>query len=227
MLSNTDQVQPIETNSLEVRTSAVLFRLLSHELRNPLANIITSSSFYLDEVSKLSEDNKSSLVENIHSDATQLLTQIENIISLSRLTRTPIQMSVAELDAVVSKAVRRMRSKYPLRTFTITAAFDTLAFFMDAVLLEHAIMLLLKMMHEQLAAGISIKCHFGKKEDHVFLTLQALRSTMIFPSDSPISCPSDMEICQLIIQAHHGILHTASTTDMLTYEIELPLEETI
>jgi len=218
---------PRENDSLEAKTGATLFRLLSHELRNPLANIITTSTFYLDEVSKLSESSKSSLVQNIQTDATQLLAQIENIISLSRLTQSPIQMSIAEFDAVVSKAVRRTRSKYPSRTITITSSFDALAFPMDAVLLEHAIMLLLKLMHEQLPGVITIQCQGQKKENQVVLTLHALRNTTIFPENAPMVNPSDMEICQLIIQAHHGILHTTSTTDALIYEIELPLKETL
>ena len=227
MIPTEKQIQSNKNNSQEDKTSATLFRMLSHELRNPLANIITTSTFYLDEVSKLSEGSKSSLVQNIQTDATQLLAQIENIISLSRLTQSPIQMSIAEFDAVVSKAVRRTRSKYPLRTITINSSFDALAFSMDAVLVEHAIMLLLKLMHEQLPDSITIQCNGRQKESHVILTLQASKNMMIFSENAPIMNLSDMEICQLIIQAHHGMLHATSTSDALIYEIELPLKETL
>lgn len=224
MLVRTNQIQPLEGASPDVGTSAALFRLLSHDLRNPLANIITTSSFYLDEEIKLSEDRKSSLVKSMHTDATQLLAQIENILSLSRLTQSPVEMSIAEFDAVISRAVRRTRSKYPHRTFTIVSALDSLAFPMEPALLEHAIMLLLKLLHERLEEGILIQCMAEQKEDHVLLTLQALPNTMVLPTDSPITCSSDVEICELIIQAHHGTLHTLSAKDAPAYKIELPME---
>ncbi|MDD2971125.1 MAG: histidine kinase dimerization/phospho-acceptor domain-containing protein [Lachnospiraceae bacterium] len=225
MLHNQTENLLTESNLLAAQTCATLFRLLSHELRNPISNMITSSNFYLEEGAELTDDYKTTLMQSISADASQLLSQVENIFSLSRLAPGPLQLSEDEIDAVISNAVRRTRSQYPSLEIIISSNLDSLLFPMDSALFECAIMLILKMIHEQIPDAISIQCTETRHADKVLLTFRTTCDSAVSPDTLPREKSFDLDTCQLIIQAHQGCLRVTPIDNALVYEIELPVKE--
>lgn len=212
-------------NDSAAQTGATLFRLLSHEIYNPLSSIITASTYYLEEQDELSDCNKSDLLHHIQTDATQLLTQIENIMSLSLLSTTTLQLIDEEYDAVIAKAIRRMRSKIPTQKITIFSNLHSLVFPMEPALLEQAIMITIKCLHNQISEGTEIVCNAIKTPNHVSFLCQAKQNNMTPSKDSDCTCSSELAICKLIAEAHSGTMYTSKTPDEIIYHIELPFKE--
>ena len=55
--------------------------------RTPLTSIIGSSASYLDDAQNMSEQERMELISNINEDAQWLLNMVENLLSVTKITK--------------------------------------------------------------------------------------------------------------------------------------------
>lgn len=82
---------------------------VSHELRTPITNI----SLYLDLLEKASEDREPHLIEVIREQSRQLSKLVEDILDLSRVTKSrdeALQMTDVDFNLLVEQSVEAHRS---------------------------------------------------------------------------------------------------------------------
>ncbi|MEK7225249.1 MAG: DUF4118 domain-containing protein, partial [Bacteroidota bacterium] len=94
----TNRIRKIEKRAREdeekvktVKLYNTLLNSLSHELKTPIATIVGATDNLLDDTSKMSDNNRKELIENISVASLRLNQQVENLLSMSRLESGFIQ----------------------------------------------------------------------------------------------------------------------------------------
>lgn len=85
------KVREEEEKVKTVKLYNTLLNSLSHELKTPIAAIVGATDNLLDDTSKLSDNNRKELIENISVASLRLNQQVENLLSMSRLESGFIQ----------------------------------------------------------------------------------------------------------------------------------------
>lgn len=107
------QVREKEEKEKMVRLYNTLLNSLSHELKTPIATIVGATDNLLSGSSKLSEENKLELVENISVASLRLNQQVENLLSMSRLESGFIQPKKdwTDINELVYDVVHRLEQQ--------------------------------------------------------------------------------------------------------------------
>ena len=229
-------------NATAEENCAALFCLLSHELRNPLSSVITTSNYILESYSLLSDQKKLALIEHISTNSKQLLEHLENTLSLSKIIDHSLVFTDESVADIIPMSVRRVRVKMPDFEMKVIIPPKMLTVSMDFVLIEHAFMLFFMHLWLQKDALHSLECNVEEKDNNVVFYTHAvpacstnLQSGHSVPtvssnqngnaSYSVKNYDKDLSICQLIMKAHNGTFHTVMTQNIPSYIITLPLQE--
>jgi two-component system sensor histidine kinase KdpD len=95
-----------------VRFYSTLLNSLSHELRTPITAILGSTDNLQSNGSKLSEDDKSELINEISVASVRLNQQVENLLNMSRLESGVFQIKKdwCDINDLVYKTLHRLDS---------------------------------------------------------------------------------------------------------------------
>ena len=130
----------IEAEAEREKMKANLLRSVSHDLRTPLTAIIGSSTVVLEHFDALSEEEKKELVRQVRDDAQWLVRLVENILSITRINDSAVQLrkSPEAAEEIAAEAVNKFRKNHtmPVRVHVPS---ELLMVPMDATLIEQVL----------------------------------------------------------------------------------------
>ncbi len=220
-----------------------LLRAISHDLRTPLAGIMGTSEMIMDMTEK--DDARFSLAEGIYKDADWLHSLVENILSLTRLQdgRLTLNKQPEAVEEVIGAAVLAISKRAPEREIAVQIPDDLLMVPMDARLIGQVLVNLLDNAIKHTQPGEEISVTVFKDNDFAVFTV-ADRGTGISERDLPHvfqmfyttqgkdpdakrGIGLGLAICESIVTAHGGSIHTQNRTDGkgAEFTFTLPLKE--
>ncbi|MGN0774624.1 MAG: DUF4118 domain-containing protein [Candidatus Ventricola sp.] len=130
----------IQAEAEREKMKANLLRSVSHDLRTPLTAIIGSSAVLLDHEEALSAQERRELVRQVHEDAQWLVRLVENILSITRINDSTVQLrkSPEAAEEIAAEAVNQFRKNHtmPVR---VHVPDELLMVPMDATLIEQVL----------------------------------------------------------------------------------------
>lgn len=217
-----DKQNQAELKIREQKLRNNLLGAISHDLRTPLATIIGSSDTLIENASKLSDEDKTLLLNNIKEDSTWLMNSVENILSFMRVEEgfhlnTHLE-SVEELFGdVLSRVISHTGSRVELELPD-----QPIYYPMDIQLMEKVLLNL-----------VDNALKYSPKDSKIMLRAYVQKDEFIFEvSDQGQGIPDDekkkiferfytfksdsaynrrglglgLAICKSIVEAHHGII---------------------
>lgn len=222
---------------------ANLLRAISHDLRTPLTSIIGASSSYLENSRVLREEEKQVLVENILQDSNWLLNMVENLLSVTRISKegkAHITKSLEPVEEVVSEAIFRFKKRYPEAAVTVKVPDELIMIPMDAMLIEQVIVNLLENAILHSHSQLPIECIVEQDGNGVLFHINDY-GVGISPEKLPTlfdgtsSLNNDiadghkgigigLSICRTIVTANGGTIHASNHKDKtgVSFTFSLP-----
>ena len=110
-----DEQQKIYMEKEAERIRSDFLRAISHDFRTPLTGIIGACSALTCDETRLDEDEKKSMAEDIQEEASWLLRMVENLLSATRVgTEGPkLTKSLEPVEEIVSEALNRSFRRFP------------------------------------------------------------------------------------------------------------------
>lgn len=222
---------------------ANLLRAVSHDLRTPLTGIIGLADTYLQNKDQLTEEQKSTMVNNISEDANWLLNMVENLLSVTRIRvgDARVAKSPEPLEEVVSEAMQRFRKRLPHADVRVKVPDEFVMVPMDAMLIEQVIINLLEnaVYHsgsrDPIAlfvekAGQEVVFHIrdygcGIPADRLETIFDGAGSDTNESGDSHKGMGIGLTICKTIVAAHNGSIWAANREQGAELVFTLPLGE--
>jgi two-component system sensor histidine kinase KdpD len=118
-----------------------LLNSLSHELQTPIATIIGATDTLKDRGTKLSNENKNELVDEISIASLRLNEQVKNLLNMSRLESGFLQLKKdwCDINELIYSAVNKVQSKICHRKINITVPENFPLFKLDFGIMEQVI----------------------------------------------------------------------------------------
>lgn len=118
-----------------------LLNSLSHELRTPIATIIVATDNLQTSNSRLSNEQKSELLNEISVASLRLNEQVENLLNMSRLESGVIQprLDWCDMNELVHGVVNRLRDKAGNRPLEVSLEANLPLFKLDMGLMEQVL----------------------------------------------------------------------------------------
>lgn len=222
---------------------ANLLRAISHDLRTPLTGIIGSSTVYLENESRLTEEEKLEMVAHISEDANWLLNMVENLLSVTRINNdtTKVTKSSEPVEEVLSEAVQRLKKRIPEANVSVSIPDEFLMIPMDAILIEQVIINLIENAEVHSKSSKPIECFIDSDsqtvtfhvKDHGIGIPEEKLSTIFDGSSYTTSSSSDyrkgmgigLSICKTIVSAHDGTIAARNHEDGAEFYFTLPKED--
>lgn len=224
---------------------ANLLRAVSHDLRTPLTGIIGASSSYLENESRLSEEEKRNMVRHIGTDANWLLNMVENLLTVTRIRDgaiNSVNKSMEAVEEVLSGAVGRARKRVPQIQVTVRMPEDFIMIPMDAMLIEQVLVNLMENAHFHAHSSKPIELYTVNEAHFVRFSVRDYgtgiapdRLETIFDGealtgggdpDSYRGMGIGLSICKTIIAAHGGRIEAKNCDQGAQISFWLPREET-
>ena len=237
--------EAIKAESEKERMRANLLRAISHDLRTPLTTIFGSSSALLEEGSRLTEEQKISILRGIREDADWLVRMVENLLSITRIDsgRVQLQKTPTALDELVDSVLVKFRTLAPGQPVTLELPEELVLIPMDALLIEQVLLNLLDnaVKHARGLTRLSLRV-FTLGEQAIFEVadngcgIPPDRLPYIFtgtlpqddrPTDSnKRSAGIGLSVCATIIKAHGGHIQAENGREGgAVFRFALALEE--
>ena len=134
----------IQLQSARESIRAGILRAVSHDLRTPLTSISGAASVLLSSA-EISEKNLS-LLQDIKSDADDLILMVENLLSVPRIQDdgTPLKAQEDMLEEVAGDAILTIHRRFPDYNVELELPEEILYLPMDATLIKQVIVNLLE-----------------------------------------------------------------------------------
>ena len=154
-----------EIQAEQERYRAGLLRSLSHDLRTPLTSIIGNTSNLISMGSSMEENDKQTIYEDIREDSFWLASQMENILSMSRLENNRyIQPSIENVEDVIQESLNHLDYRASEHTITFQRPEEALFAEMDSRLILQVLTNLINnaIKHTPAGSAITIRCKIGR-----------------------------------------------------------------
>lgn len=127
------------------RLRSALLASVSHDLRTPLVSIIGSATTLSESASKLSEGDRSQLLQTILDEGERLNRFVQNLLDMTRLGYGALQPNKewSDLREIAGRATRRLRRELGKHKFTLDLPETLPAIHIDPVLIEQVLVNLL------------------------------------------------------------------------------------
>lgn len=198
-------------------------RGISHDLRTPLTSIIGASSTFLENQGELPAGTQVQLVKGIQADSQWLLSMVENILSVTRITQSDMKINKAEeaAEEIVGEAVAVFRKRHPGADISIRQPEELLLVPMDALLITQVINNLLDNTQRHSGEkGAKVNILMGERGGFAEISVQDTGpgiSPRVLPTlfeirpaqsghgqDASRGLGIGLSICKTIIEAHGG-----------------------
>lgn len=216
-------------------------RAISHDLRTPLAGIISACSTLNDNRAALSRDSQRELVQDIYNEADWLARMVENLLSVTRVSEgvNMLDFTLEPVDEIIWDAAKRITARYPEARLNVSTPEDVLMVEMDALLIVQVLMNLIenavKYSHSDEPVSVSAwrengMAYFNVTDRGHGLSDDALAS--LFTARASRDGGVDhglgigLSICRSIILAHNGTITGENTKEGgASFSFALPLTE--
>lgn len=144
----TNRVRKIQEETMKkeekektIKLYTTLLNSLSHELRTPISTIIGASDNLLSGSDRLSEKNKTELINEISTASLRLNQQVENLLNMSRLESGIIRLKKdwCEINELVYAVVKKLDGTTNHHLLKISVADDLPLFKLDFGLMEQVL----------------------------------------------------------------------------------------
>ena len=197
---------------------------VSHELKTPLTSISGSAGILLENSAILGEAKKRALYTSIYDDSMWLVNLVENLLSVTRITKGEIQLHLtAELmDEVITEALHHVNRKSCEHTITTQYGDEILLVNVDARLIMQVVVNLVDNAIKYTPVGSVIQISAYRKDHQVVVEVadngpgipdraKAQVFEMFYTGQSRIadshrSLGLGLPLCRAILTAHGGTL---------------------
>lgn len=156
----------IEAEAEREKMKANLLRSVSHDLRTPLTAIIGSSTVVLEHFDALSEEEMKELIRQVRDDAQWLVRLVENILSITRINDSTVQLRKPPeaAEEIAAEAVNKFRKNHamPVR---VCVPDELLMVPMDATLIEQVLGNLMENVVIHAKDATAIKLSISRTQD--------------------------------------------------------------
>ena len=222
-----------------------LLRAVSHDIRTPLTSIVGGVSTLLDSGDQLDEATRTQLLENIRDESNWLVSVVENLLSVTRMSgASNIKKELEAGEEVLGAASMKFQRHYPATRVEISAPDTLLMIPMDIILIEQVLINLMEnaVQHGKTTTQISLRLTrsedlavFEVSDDgqgiapallpHLFDGYLTRDQEAI--SDKRRNMGIGLSVCKSIVQAHGGAMRASNRpTGGALLQFTLPLEET-
>ena len=138
--------EKLKAEAEKERMRGNLLRAVSHDLRTPLTSIYGACSAMIENYDELSEETKLKLLTDIRSDAQWLNRMVENLLSVTRVDSSKVQLSKhgTVLEELIDSLLVKFHKHYPLQKVQVSIPEDFIVVPMDPVLIQQVLMNLLE-----------------------------------------------------------------------------------
>lgn len=227
------------------KTRSNLLRAVSHDLRTPLTGILGASSALLEHDASISQEERRTLLQDIHHDAGWLIRMVENLLTITRMDNdggAKVNKTPEAGEEILESAAAKFRKQYPGWKLSLEAPQEFFLIPMDAILIEQV---LLNLMENAV--------HHAQGGNHVHVSLRREGGLALFevrdngagidpqllPKIFQTHLPSDdsngdqkrnmgigLSVCRTIIRAHGGDMDAENApAGGAVFRFTLPLEE--
>lgn len=118
-----------------------LFNSLSHELQTPVSTIIGATDTLKEHADKLSNENKTALVDEISIASFRLKEQVENLLNMSRVESGHLKLKKdwCDVSELIYATVNKLQTKLASHHIKITIAENLPLFQLDFGIMEQVI----------------------------------------------------------------------------------------
>lgn len=122
-----------------------LLNSLSHELRTPIATILGAVDTIKEGKSKLTDQNKSDLFNEIDKAGTRLNRQVENLLNMSRLESGMLKLHLdwCDVNELVYDTIKKLDNSGSKQTIDFIPGVNLPLFKLDTILIQEVILNLL------------------------------------------------------------------------------------
>ena len=236
-----DQQHKIVMQSEKEKIRNDFLRAISHDLRTPLAGIISACSTMEESRDQLSAQAQGELVQDIHTEAEWLLRMVENLLSVTRVTggADMLKKSLEPVDEIIWGAAERIRLRYPESTVVVNTPEEVLLAQMDGTLIVQVLTNLMEnaikysdssdpvevsVRPENGFAVFEVRDH-GKGLDRDALA-NLFTATTIRSHAGGNGLGIGLSICRTIVEAHGGVIAGRNREGGgASFSFTLPMEE--
>ncbi len=211
-----------EVSAENERLKSGLLRSLSHDLRTPLTSIYGNASNLLSNGSKLPESDKEKIYGDMMEDSFWLNTQMENILSMTKLeNENYLHMTTENMEDVIEESLRHI-APHPGHTVEVEEPEDLCFAEMDPRLIVQVLVNLLNNAIKYTPEGSKILVRYEKKDrkvivsvidngngipekdkEHIFELFYTGEHSL---TDAYRRMGIGLNLCYMIIKAHKGTI---------------------
>jgi K+-sensing histidine kinase KdpD len=168
--------ESVEQATVEYRTEVLRDALIggvSHELRTPLASILGTCSVLNQMPSVLNDRKSHDLIDAIHDQASQLDSEIRDLLDATRITAKGIQPQRTWTDPtdIVNAAVKQKARRLASHWLTLDLQRDVPLIQVESILVEQAIGQILENAAKYSPVGTAIKVASRYEDGYVVLSV--------------------------------------------------------
>ena len=236
--------QALKAEADNERMRANLLRAVSHDLRTPLTTIYGASSSILDNYERLSDSQKTRMINGIREDSEWLIGMVENLLSVTRLDSGVVKLikTPTVLEELVDSVLLKFRKRYPEEKVILNMPDELVVIPMDAILIEQVIINMLEngAQHAKghTALGLRVEVKGGAavfeisddgeginkdKLEHLFTGYAG--GTAVGADNQRRNAGIGLSVCYSIIRAHGGTVSAENTRSGALFRFDLATEE--
>lgn len=224
-----------------------LLRAVSHDLRTPLTSILGASSVLLENGEDLNEGQHKKLASDIHQDALWLISMVENLLSVTRISGADgakIVKSQQAVEEVVAASVAKFRKNNPDLHVWVRVPDVLLLVPMDPILIGQVLGNLLEnaARHGETVTEIGLEVRtqanlvvfeiadngVGISADRMVHLFDGFGKHTATGTDGKRDLGIGLSVCETIVRAHGGnIMAENKKTGGAVFRFTLPMEEDI
>ncbi len=138
--------QALKAEGEKEKMRANLLRAVSHDLRTPLTTIYGASSSIIDNYDRLTDSQKTRMINGIKEDSEWLIRMVENLLSITRIDSGNVKLikTPTVLEELIDSVIVKFKKRYPNQKVELNIPEDLVVIPMDAILIEQVIINILE-----------------------------------------------------------------------------------
>lgn len=214
--------QRAEINAENERMRASFLRSISHDLRTPLTSIYGNADNLSANEMYMSKEDREKIYRDIRDDASWLVEEMENILSVTKLESDPkIRLSAENVEDVIEESLRHIGA-HPEHTITVNLPDYPMFAEMDPRLIMQVLVNLLNNAIKYTPEGTPIQISAEQKDGRVYVRVadkgngisddqkehvfELFHTGDVSSSDGSRSLGIGLNVCRMIMQAHDSTI---------------------